>query len=240
LKHCSRADAQALERHEPGGVGMRFLRKQQPSLEAQLCNLADEIAYNAHDIDDGVRSGLITLDQLQTVALFQQYRSEALVQHPHLGAASAHRRLMYEAIRRMLSAQVYDLISATQEAVRQADPASPDEVRGHAPLVCFSVAMRTRSTELKTFLMHQLYRHPKVMHTTEQAKRIVAELFDAYSRQPDEMQAGFASRAHAGHALPAEDADACCARAVADYIAGMTDRFAAREHERLSGQRLLP
>ena len=222
LKHCSRANAQRLELAEPGGVGRRFLERSQPGLEAQLCNLADEIAYNAHDIDDGVRSGLITLEQLEAVDLFQQHALAALVDYPGLHG----RRLLYEAIRRMLSAQVYDVIDATAAAIARARPASADEVRASEPLVRFSDAMRERSSALKSFLMRNLYRHPQVTQTTVQAKRVVRELFDAYCAEPAQMQAGFAAR---------EDT----ARAVADYIAGMTDRFAGREHERLTGSRLL-
>ena len=222
LKHCSRANAQRLELAEPGGVGRRFLERTQPALEAQLCNLADEIAYNAHDIDDGVRSGLITLEQLEAVELFQQHAREALAEHPGLHG----RRLLYEAIRRMLSAQVYDVIDATAAAIAHAGPASADDVRSSGPMVCFSGAMRERSSALKAFLMRNLYRHPQVTQMTVQAKRVVRELFEAYCADPAQMQAGFAARPDT-------------ARAVADYIAGMTDRFAGREHERITGSRLL-
>jgi len=110
LKHCSRANAEWLQRREPGGVGQRFLLGHSPSLEAQLANVADEIAYNAHDIDDGVRSGLLTLEQLESEPLFDRYRRQALAEFPSLQG----RRLLFEAIRRMLSAQVYDVIDATQ------------------------------------------------------------------------------------------------------------------------------
>jgi dGTPase len=222
LKHCSRANAQRLELAEPGGVGQRFLERQQPSLEAQLCNLADEIAYNAHDIDDGVRSGLITLEQLEEVELFQQHARETLADYPGLHG----RRLLYEAIRRMLSAQVYDVIDATAGAIARVGPGSVREVRKSEPLVRFSDAMRERSSALKSFLMRNLYRHPQVTQTTVQAKRVVRELFAAYCAEPTQMQAGFAARTDTP-------------RAVADYIAGMTDRFAGREHERLTGSRLL-
>ena len=222
LKHCSRTNAQWLELAEPGGVGRRFLERGQPSLEAQLCNLADEIAYNAHDIDDGVRSGLITLEQLEEVELFQQHSRESLAAWPQLQG----RRLLYEAIRRMLSAQVYDVIDATGAAIAQAGPASADDVRASGPLVRFSAAMAERSSALKRFLLRNLYRHPQVTQTTVQAKQVVRELFDAYCADPEQMQAGFAARADTP-------------RAVADYIAGMTDRFAGREHERLTGRRLL-
>ncbi|HZY20096.1 MAG TPA: deoxyguanosinetriphosphate triphosphohydrolase [Ramlibacter sp.] len=223
LKHCSRANAQRLEELEPGGVGRRFLERTQPGLEAQLCNLADEIAYNAHDIDDGVRSGLLTLEQLDAVELFASFRDEALADHPHLEG----RRLLYEAIRRMLSAQVYDVIAATRQALEDGKVRSADEARRSSPVVRFSEPMRTRSSALKHFLLRNLYRHPQVVETTGQAKRVVRELFAAYADDPSQLQAGFAAR-------PDRE------RAIADYIAGMTDRFAAREHERLTGRRLLP
>ena len=222
LKHCSRTNAERLEAAEPGGVARRFLDRSQPSLEAQLCNLADEIAYNAHDIDDGVRSGLITMEQLAEVALFQDFHAQALLEYPSLQG----RRLLYESIRRMLSAQVYDVIRATGDLLRDAAPASPDEARLAAPLVDFSDPMRAKSAALKHFLLHQLYRHPQVLSKTGQARQIVRELFAAYLDTPGQMPPDFASRSDA-------------ARAVADYIAGMTDRFAAREHERLTGHRLL-
>jgi len=222
LKHCSRANAEKLEAQEPNGVAHRFLVRTQPSLEAQLCNLADEIAYNAHDIDDGVRSGLVTLEQLAQVPLFEQYMAEALREFPQLRG----RRVLYEAIRRMLSAQVYDVIEATSAELDRVRPASADEARAAPALVRFSPGMAASSTQSKTFLLHNLYRHPQVMHVTGQAKEIVRELFDAYTSDPREMPADFADRSDAQ-------------RAVADYIAGMTDRFAAREHERLTGRRLL-
>ncbi|RZL63184.1 MAG: deoxyguanosinetriphosphate triphosphohydrolase [Variovorax sp.] len=220
LKHCSRANAERLEAAEPGGVARRFLDRTQPSLEAQLCNLADEIAYNAHDIDDGVRSGLITIEQLAEVDLFEQYRRETLQEHPQLQG----RRVLYETIRRMLSAQVYDVIDATGDALRAAAPADADAARRASSIVVFSDDMRSRSTALKRFLFDNLYRHPRVMETTEQAQQVVRELFDAYLARPAEMPESFAS-------LPSRH------RAVADYIAGMTDRFAMREHQRLTGRK---
>ena len=230
LKHCSHANAEKLEAlctpHPDGGgdVGQRFLARTQPSLEAQLCNLADEIAYNAHDIDDGVRSGLITLEQLQDVPLVAHFHQQTLAEHPQLQG----RRVLYESIRRMLSAQVYDVIAATQAALQGAQPTSVEAVRQCAPLLRFSPAMRAQSLELKRFLMKNLYRHPQVMAMTMQAQTMVHELFAVYLAEPLEMAPGFAARAKLG-----------APRAVADYLAGMTDRFAAREHERLTGQKLL-
>jgi dGTPase len=222
LKHCSRTNAEKLEAADPGGVGRRFIDRTQPGLEAQLCNLADEIAYNAHDIDDGVRSGLITLEQLEGVELFENFRREALTAHPQLQG----RRVLYETIRRMLSAQVYDVIDTLRAALDAAAPCDADDVRRMPALVGFSPAMAGQSALLKQFLFRNLYRHPQVTQTTEQAQQVVRGLFAAYRADPAEMQAGFAVRADQ-------------ARAVADYIAGMTDRFAAREHERLTGRRLL-
>ena len=219
LKHCSVRNAQLLEAQEPGGVAARFLTKNQPSLEAQLCNIADEMAYNAHDIDDGVRSGLISMAQLEDVALFDDYRRQVKNEFADLSG----RRLLYETIRRMLSDQVYDVLQATQSALEQHAPASVDAVRAAPALVMFSVPMQQRSTQLKSFLLHHLYRHPQVMQTTDWAKQVVAELFAAYLSHPQEMPEGHAKRDNRP-------------RAVADYIAGMTDRFASREHARLVGQ----
>ncbi len=236
LKHCSRTNAELLEANEPGGVAHRFLAHTQPSLEAQLCNLADEIAYNAHDIDDGVRSGLITLEQLEAVPLFDSYRQEALAEHPRLAEAGAGRRLLYESIRRMLSAQVYDVIQSTRATLEQTRPESADQARHLPPQLSFSETMREQSVVLKRFLFRNLYRHPQVMQTTGQARQVIAELFDCYVKAPGEMQVGHAARAR--HAMERADADPALRRVVADYIAGMTDRFAGREHERLTGRRL--
>ena len=224
LKHCSRANAEYLEQTEPGGVGRRFIDRTQPSLEAQLCNLADAIAYNAHDIDDGVRSGLISMEQLLQVELFEHYHQQTLGEHP--GLSVKPRRLLYETIRRMLSDQVYDVIDTTRRAVADAGVGSLEEARLAGPLVAFSADMKARSGELKKFLFAQLYRHPQVMHTTGQAQQVVRELFEAYVAQPSEMPTDFAT-------------NAALHRSVADYIAGMTDRFALREHERLTGRKLL-
>ena len=224
LKHCSRRNALRLEQLEPGGVGRRFIDGTQPSLEAQLCNLADAIAYNAHDIDDGVRSGLISIEQLQELALFERHHRQALAQHPDLPRRA--RRLLYEVIRRMLSEQVYDVIDATRALIEQHRPDSADAARRAPSLVRFSIGMHAQASELKQFLFAKLYRHPQVMQTTGQAQLMVRELFQAYLADSAAMPADFAAR---------QDRE----RAVADYIAGMTDRFAAREHERLTGSRLL-
>lgn len=218
LKHCSLANARKLEAAEPGGVGRRFLAGTRPSLEAQLCNLADEIAYNAHDIDDGVRSGLLSLGMLTEVPLFDRQRAEVAAEFPDLD----DRRLLYESIRRMLSAQVRDVISTTSATLAHHRPADGAAVGALPPLVRFSPEMSERSSELKRFLLRNLYRHPQVMATTAQARRIVRALFCAYRDAPEQMPARYAQRADR-------------LRAVADYIAGMTDRFATREHQRMTG-----
>ncbi len=237
LKHCSRKHAEQIEAREPGGVGQRFLRRQQPALEAQLCNLADEIAYNAHDIDDGVRSGLITMEQLEDVPLFDRYRAQALAEHPHLDQPAHRRRWLNEAIRRMLSDQVYDVIGTTRAALAECAPADADAVRqAGRPLVGFSEGMRAESQTLKRFLFSQLYRHPQVMQTTRQAQQVVRELFAIYLQRPQEMKPAFAARA--AQAV-AEGAIERQARTVADFVAGMTDRFAGSEHQRLTGLRLV-
>jgi dGTPase len=223
LKHCSRAHAQRLESKEPDGVAARFLNGGSPSLEAQLCNLADEIAYNAHDIDDGVRSGLLTLEQLDDVPLFAHYRKRALLTHPTLGG----RRLLFESIRLMLSDQVYDVIDHTRLRIAEKALVDADAARRLPPLVAFSPAMRERSQVLKTFLLRNLYRHPQVMETTGRARQVVSDLFERYLNAPQELPEAHGRSHH--HA-----------RAVADYIAGMTDRFAIREHERLFGTVVFP
>jgi len=233
LKHCSRANAERLEAAEPQGVAHRFLARAQPSLEAQLCNLADEIAYNAHDIDDGVRSGLITMKQLQAVPLFENFRLQTLQDFPQLLEQHSHRKLLYESIRRMLSAQVYDVIHSTQEVLNAHTLPDAQAVRQFPPLVRFSAAMREQSTELKQFLYANLYRHPQVMATTAQARQVIRDLFEVYRQRHTEMPVAFAERAQQAHS------EGGMLRVVADFIAGMTDRFAWREHERLTGLRLL-
>lgn len=239
LKHCSRRNARHIEAREPGGVAHRFTGQSQaarpwlqPSLEAQLANLADEIAYNAHDIDDGVRSGLLTLAQLQQVELFSEYSAEALRQHPKL----AGRRLLFETIRLMLSAQVYDVLDATGAALRQAAPAQVDDVRHHSALVCFSPAMAAKSAALKQFLLRNLYRHPQVASVSQSAQEIVRDLFAVYIETPAEMQQAGMDRFSPVASSEAELAHGRPERLVADYIACMTDRFATKEHERLKGR----
>lgn len=221
LKHCSRRNADWLVANDPTGVGRRFIERSQPSLEAQLCNLADEIAYNAHDIDDGVRSGLLSLEQIETLPLVRRYLDEVRAEHPALTG----RRVLFETLRRMLSQQVYDVTDATKAALAHQGVATADEVRRSLPLVSFGAAMRQATDEVQRFLRANLYRHPQVVATTGLARMVLQELFDAYLAEPAQMHA----QSLGGRTV---------ARAVADYIAGMTDRFALQEHARLTGRRL--
>ena len=224
LKHCSLHNARLLVAREPDGPGRRFVLDQQPSLEAQLVNLADEIAYCAHDIDDGVRSGLISLEQFGRVPLIARRRSEALRAHPAL-ADMPGRRLLFETLRRLLSALVDDLVAHTSAQIAVHRPADAEAVHALPALVRLGDDTRAELTELRRFLFAELYRHPQVLHATTQARSVVAELFDAYTGQPNELPPD-----------PARGPDP--ARAVADYVSGMTDRFALREHHRLTGRRV--
>jgi dGTPase len=224
LKHCSARNARRLAAQEPQGPAQRFLDGTQPSLEAQLVNLADAMAYNAHDIDDGVRSGLLSMSQLDDVALFAHWRDAALADHPHL-AAQPGRRLLQETLRRLLSALIEDLVICTQAAVDTHAPADADALRQLPALAQFSAPVQADVTALQRFLFQALYRHPQVVQSTALGRTVVTELFAAYLARPQEMPEDYA----AAHDLP---------RSVADYVAGMTDRFALREHHRLTGRRL--
>jgi dGTPase len=222
LKHCATRIARTL-----GEVGERFVRGAQPGLEAQLTNLADEIAYNNHDVDDGLREGLINIDQLLEIRLFQ--RQYETVQRLHPGLDS--KRLRHEIIRRMINALVHDLVTTSDTAIKAVAPADPDAVRRHGEaLIGFSAQMRAESLELKRFLRQHLYRHAQVRHMTEKAADLIRRLFNAYMEDitllpPDHQQEARRYSEHHGEAGQA--------RAVADYIAGMTDRFAIAEHARL-------
>ena len=225
LKHCSRTNALALTDGEPDGPARRFIHGGQPSLEAQIVNLSDELAYSAHDVDDGVRSGLITLEQALEVPLLVRWHDQVRQEFPALTG----RRLLYETLRRMLSAQVHDLIDHTTSTLAAAQarqgPLDTDAVRQLPALQGLSPALREETAALKRFLFKALYRHPRVTQMTTLGRRVVTDLFAAYTASPQEMTPEFAD-------VPGLH------RSVADYIAGMTDRFALREHERLTGQRL--
>lgn len=213
LKHCSPEHAAQL-----GDVGERFLKDLRPSLEAQIANLADEIAYNNHDVDDGLRSGLITLEQLSSVRLYAMHLNEVRAAYHDL----AERRLIHETVRRMINTLVTDLIAQTEHNLRVQAPQSVDDVRNAAPIVAFSPEMHELNRELKAFLRTYLYRHYQVMRMTAKARRIIGDLFNVFMEDPRLLPPQFNS-----------SADSDRARSVADYIAGMTDRYAMREHRRI-------
>ena len=222
LKHCSRRNAEHL-----GELGQRFLQRRQPSLEAQLTNLADEIAYNSHDVDDGLRAGLIDVEALCEVDLFREQYDSVRQLYPQL----APRRTIHEVVRRLIGCQVIDLVETSQAALASAAPADIDAVRNHdGPLIMFSVSMRERNLELKRYLRNNLYRHYRVHRMTAKAARTLSALFEAFNADirllPDDAR-GQAQR------LEAELGEDGRARAVADYIAGMTDRYAIAEYDRV-------
>ena len=213
LKHCSLRNARLL-----GEVGERFIRRRQPSLEAQLANIADEIAYNNHDVDDGLRSGLITLEQLAGVRIFARHMKAALKAYPRLTG----RRLVHETVRRMIDTLVTDLIRTSDRSIRAGAPGSVEEVRRAPPLIAYSPPVREESLELKRFLHDHLYRHYRVVRMSMKARRVVSELFQAFISDARLLPPEFQDRAR-------DDAP----RAIADYVAGMTDRYAIVEHRRL-------
>ena len=213
LKHCSRANAERL-----GELGQRFLDGTQPSLEAQLANLADEIAYNNHDVDDGLRSGLITLEQLDEVPIFAVQRREAEARWSGLSG----RKLINETVRRMIHLMVIDLIEQTRANIAADGVATLADVHAAPRLVAYSDALLPRLRELKVFLRDKLYRHYQVLRMTNKARRIVGDLFAAFMDDPHILPPQY-------QAMAREDKP----RAIADYIAGMTDRYAMKEHRRL-------
>ena len=222
LKHCSQPNAAKL-----GTLGERFLNGEQPGLEAQVANISDEIAYNNHDVDDGLRAGLVSLDDLQSVESFRAAFEQVTELWPNL----AERRIIHEVIRRMINRQVLDLIKTSQTAIDQRRPGGIDDVRNAgAPLILLSEEASDRHLELKRFLRTNLYRHYRVHRMTLKAGRIVKALFDVFADDPRLLPG-----AAAQHMAELEQADGAAgrARAISDYIAGMTDRFAIAEHERI-------
>lgn len=213
LKHCSRANAATL-----GALGERFLTGRQPGIEAQIANLADEIAYNNHDIDDGLRSGLISLEQLDEVSLWRRFFEQARAAYPDLSG----RRLVHETTRRIINALIVDLIAATEARIRQAAPATPDDVRSAPALVTFGAAMREEAGQLKRFLFDNLYRHYVVMRMSRKAQRIITELFEAFMDDPRLLPPQYRTQDMTQQP-----------RWIAHYVAGMTDRYAIREYRRL-------
>ncbi|MCM8593797.1 deoxyguanosinetriphosphate triphosphohydrolase [Accumulibacter sp.] len=213
LKHCSRTRAQEL-----GDVGRRFVEGQRPSLEAQICNLADSIAYNNHDVDDGLRAGLLSIEQLEGIELFTRHVGEVRSAYPGL----AGRRLIHETIRRMINALVCDVIETSAANITREQPDGLDAVRLAPPLVAFSSVLGREQAHLKRFLHEALYRHHQVLRTANKARRIITDLFAAFTSDPRLLPPQYQ-----GGAPDSQE------RRVADYIAGMTDRYAIREHQKL-------
>jgi dGTPase len=222
LKHCAPGKAR-----DVGDVGERFLRHEQPSLEAQLANLSDEIAYNNHDVDDGIRAGLIALDDLHEVPLVARHVAEVDAQYPGL----APRRRVHETIRRMINEVAGDVVAHTSRAIAAVAPASIDDIRTCSrPLVGMSESMRRDHVQLKRFLHERVYRHHRVIRMTSKAQRVVKALFEAFFGDPRLMPLEYAESVTAALSV---QGDVGKARVVADYIAGMTDRYAILEHRRL-------
>lgn len=222
LKHCSASNAKQL-----GDLGQRFLDKHQPGLEAQITNIADQIAYNNHDIDDGLRAGLITIDGLCDVQLFNEQHAAVIKKYPDI----SEKRAIHEIIRRMINRQVCDFLDSSTQRLNDANPQTREDITRHPQeLVGFSDEMRSMNHELKQFLHRNLYRHYRVHRMTAKAAIIIRSLFDAFLSDPlllpPEQQQNV-------KALEEKAPDTGRARSIADYIAGMTDRYAIREYERI-------
>ena len=214
LKHCSPARARDL-----GALGQRFLDGRRPSLEAQICNLADEIAYNNHDVDDGLRSGLLTLEQLQQLSIFARHAAVADAEFPHISG----RRRVHEIIRRMIDAQVTDLLAESARRIAVTAPRTLEDVRTAPSLIAFTDTMQAEHRALKSFLSEHLYHHYQVLRMTTKARRIIHDLFAAFVAEPRLLPPQYQLMATTESVT----------RATADYIAGMTDRYSMKEHRRL-------
>lgn len=222
LKHCSLHNAALL-----GDVGERFLQGRQPGIEAQITNIADAIAYNNHDVDDGLRAGLITIEQLREIELFDEQYQLVKQAYPKLEG----KRLTHEIIRRMINRQVVDLLQHSEEQLREAAPRHINEIREHSrPLIGFSESMNEKHQSLKRFLREFLYRHYRVHRAASKSQRMVRDLFEAFFQDTRLLPTEHQLKARQ---LASEAGNAGKARAVADYIAGMTDRYAFVEHRKL-------
>ena len=228
LKHCSAKDARKL-----GELGQRFLERNQPALEAQVCDLADEIAYNNHDIDDGLRYGLISLPQMMEIQLFREQYDKVEALHPGL----SERRQIHEIIRRMINVMAVDLIETSRNRLQQLKPQHPDDARQHEHyLISFSDELLQKNLELKRFLRQHLYRHYRVHRMTRKAEKVISALFEAFIEDPQILPPE--ARKHCDK-LSELDKQQGMARGIADYIAGMTDRYAIVEFERIFNPRQL-
>lgn len=220
LKHCSAENAAQLAE-----LGERFLNDRRPSLEAQIANLADEIAYNNHDVDDGLRSGLIKLEQLAAVPLVATHLHEVRSAYPDL----PERRVVHETVRRMINTLVSDLIQQSERNISGHGLCTIEEVRSAPAIIAFSAELNEQQRELKSFLRTHLYRHYRVMRMSSKAQRIISDLFEIFMKDSRLLPPQFQCQAESDRA-----------RAVADYIAGMTDRYAIREHKRIFAVEEMP
>ncbi|MES1196138.1 MAG: deoxyguanosinetriphosphate triphosphohydrolase, partial [Steroidobacter sp.] len=222
LKHCSLNNAKQL-----GELGERFIHRHQPSLEAQVADLADAIAYNNHDLDDGIRAGLITLEEAEHAQVVRMQHAAMTKLHPDLSG----KRLVSEIVRHMIDHVVTDVITTSAEAIGNAQLKSINDVRHHGRhLIQMSEAVATQHRELKQFLREKVYRHYRVLRMTTKAQQVVTALFTAFMSTPELMPPEYQ---HSAKKLHAESGMTGRARIVADYIAGMTDRYAVLEHERV-------
>ena len=222
LKHCSLKNAREL-----GELGERFIKRRQPGLEAQIANLSDEIAYNNHDVDDGIRAQLLDIASLREVRMFRRQHDAVLARYPEL----SERRVVHETIRRMINHLVVDFIRATRAQLDAVQPGSIDDVRAYPQgLAVLSEDCRAEHQELKTFLREHVYRHYKVLRMTSKARRVLQQLFEGFFRDVSLMPTEHRDQAFQAESLHGMSGRA---RAVADYIAGMTDRYAILEHRRL-------
>ena len=221
LKHCSRKNARRL-----GTLGKRFLEGSRPGLEAQVADVADEIAYNNHDVDDGLRAGLIDIEQLSGCELFREHYQHVASEWPKLSG----RRLIHELVRRMINSQVSDLIKTSRSNIKRLNPLTIEDVR-NAPeaMIDMSAGMRKKHLELKRFLRNKLYNHYRVKRMTHKARKVIMVLFKAFRGDQELLPEEVSYRIKTATAR-----DDTAERIIADYIAGMTDRYAIAEYDRIN------
>ena len=222
LKHCSLKHARNM-----GTVGERFIQRTQPGLEAQLTNIADEIAYNNHDVDDGLRSGLITIEQLRQVEIFEHQYQQVAAHYPDLHP----KRQSNEVIRRIINQLIKDLLQTTTSNLSENNISSAADVKAmKVPLAAFSPGIKTKNAALKSFLHKNLYQHERVQEMSANAQKVITELFETFFNQPERLPE---KHRHLAQRMLKKEGDHGLARVVADYIAGMTDRYALSQHQQL-------
>jgi dGTPase len=225
------AEGQPLERYREHGIAESLLRfsaqhglslSQHASAEGQIAALADDIAYDAHDLDDGLRAELFDLEDLAEVALPGRFLQEIRTRYPGLDSA----RLVHELVRKLISHMIWDVTIESECRLTRLAVQTVEDVRNAGtPVVAFSRQAEQEDGEIKTFLFEHMYRHDRIMRIMQDAEQVVAELFAHYMARPDDLPSGW---------LQAGDAsdEAERARRIADFIAGMTDRYALVEHAR--------